>query len=285
MFASHRLFAHIVLYHSKSNEGTGEHASLNAIHSIVPSFCPKSYAYGALSDNGGFFLATDFLNLRSRTSTPGTDLSFAQKLAKLHNTPAPIPDGFSTPQFGFPVPTCCGPTKQPNDYSSSWADFFANNRLRSIVQSSERNNGKDATLKDTVERTVKIVVPRLLGNGHFGGQKGIKPVVVHGDLWSGNHGSGSIGNGGVEEVVYDPSSCYAHSEFDLGIMKMFGGFSGKTMKKYHELKPKDEPIAEYDDRIALYEAYHYLNHHAIFGGGYKLSAVAILRGLLQKYDV
>lgn len=97
-------------------------------------------------------------------------------------------------------------------------------------------------------------MPRLLRDGHLKSHDGgpILPVVVHGDLWSGNHGRGSIGDGPVEEVVYDPSSTYAHSEFEMGIMKMFGGFSS-VMKEYHQLKPKDLPTEEYDDRVELYE--------------------------------
>lgn len=228
--------------------------SLNAIHSIVPSFCPKSYAYGVLDNTDGFFLATDFLELSGRTSTTrGSGLSFVAKLAKIHTTPALIPEGFSEPQFGFPVPTCCGSTQQRNVYSGSWATFYAENRLKAILRADEKSNGKDSMLAELVERTASIVVPILLGDGHLGGQKGIAPVLVHGDLWSGNRGRGSIGKGAVEAVVYDPSSCYAHSEYDLGIMKLFGGFSGNELNEYHKLKPKDEPVEEYDDRVELYE--------------------------------
>ena len=50
-------------------------------------------------------------------------------------------------------------------------------------------------------------------------------LIVSGDLWSGNAGKGTIGaDETVQEVVYDPSACFAHSEYELGIMKMFGGF-------------------------------------------------------------
>ena len=63
-------------------------------------------------------------------------------------------------------------------------------------------------------------------------------------------GSGRIGGkGGVEEVVFDPSSTYAHNEFELGIMRMFGGFSGNFMREYHAIVPKTEPVAEYEDRV------------------------------------
>ena len=66
-------------------------------------------------------------------------------------------------------------------------------------------------------------------------------------------------------------------------MRMFGGFGGTFMKEYHSLVPKTEPESEYEDRITLYEAYHHLNHYAIFGGGYKGGALRLLEGLVRKY--
>lgn len=236
------------------NGAVGEHMSLNAIHDIVPTFCPVAYAHGSLSTKSGYFLATEFLQLHDRSArSAGTGLSFAAKLAKLHSVPAPVPKGFSCPQYGFPVRTCCGSTIQPNDFSNSWADFYANQRLRAIAKESRKNNGPDHELDQLIERTASVVVPQLLGDGHLGGEKGIFPVIVHGDLWSGNHGRGAIGDGPVEEVVYDACASYAHNEFELGIMKMFGGFGSGVMKEYHEICPKTEPIAEYEDRVALYE--------------------------------
>ncbi|KIW99410.1 uncharacterized protein Z518_11398 [Rhinocladiella mackenziei CBS 650.93] len=277
----------------------GEHASLNAIHDAVPRLCPKSFAWGKL-DRGGYFLATEFLEFgagrlsrtRGGSSGKGSGMSLAEKLAQLHSTPAPTPEGHDSPRFGFPVTTCCGDTPQENEYTSSWAEFFANERLLAILKRSEKNNGRDPELRRTVERTVQEVVPRLLGDGHLGGKEGIQPVVVHGDLWSGNKGKGSfVGRdqassdeaNAIEDVVFDPSACYAHNEYDFGIMNMFGGFSPGFWKEYHAIVPKTEPVSEYPDRVALYESYHHLNHYAIFGGGYKSGAMSILKGLLKKY--
>lgn len=278
----------------------GEHASLNAIHEAVPSLCPRSFAWGKL-DKGGYFLATEFLDLGggglSRTrgsshSAGGSGMSLAQKLAKLHSTPAPVPQGYESAQFGFPVTTCCGDTPQDNTFTTSWAEFFAQRRLLAILERGETNHGRDEDLRRTVERTVNEVVPRLLGDGHLGGKDVVTPVVVHGDLWSGNKGRGSFVGldqsspeepGGVEEVVFDPSACYAHNEYDFGIMNMFGGFGAGFWKEYHNIVPKTEPKGEYEDRVALYESYHHLNHYAIFGGGYKSGAIRILKGLLKRY--
>lgn len=265
----------------------GEHASLNAIHNAVPTLCPKSFGHGQLADTPAkSFLVTDFLDLTGRFSRGGSKSgpSLAQKLAKLHTTPAPIPDGYDKPQFGFPSRTSCGDTSQDNAYAPSWADFYANRRLRFIINQSRKSNGADKQLDALVERTCNEVVPRLIGDDHLNHGRGVTPVVVHGDLWSGNASVGKLpGMTEPEDVIYDSSACYAHSEFELGIMRMFGGFGGSFLTDYHKLVPKTEPADEYEDRVALYELYHHLNHHALFGGGYKSGAVSIMRDLLAKY--
>ena len=234
----------------------GEHASLDAIRTI-PTLCPASFAHGSLEDSPGAFLVTDFLDMTARsngTSDKGSGMSLAAKLAKLHTTPAPVPEGFPRRMFGFSVPTCCGDTEQPNDYAESWADFYAKNRLLAILEKSDRTNGKDSALRALVEKTATETVPRLIGDDHLNNGENIVPVAVHGDLWSGNKGRGKIGGqGAVEDVVFDPAACYAHSEYELGIMQMFGGFGSSFMREYHQICPKTEPVEEYEDRVKLYE--------------------------------
>ena len=265
----------------------GEHASLNAIHNAVPTLCPRSFGHGKLADAPGkSFLVTDYLDLSGRLSGggKGSGMTLAQKLAKLHTTPAPIPEGHEKPTFGFPATTCCGDTPQDNTFTSSWADFYANRRLRFILARSKKSNGPDKDLEKLVERTCTEVVPRLIGDKHLNNGKSITPVVVHGDLWSGNASRGKLpGMTEAEDLVFDSSACYAHSEYELGIMKMFGGFGGSFLKEYHSLCPKTEPVEEYEDRVALYELYHHLNHHALFGGGYRSGAVSIMNKLIRKY--
>ncbi|KAK3690986.1 hypothetical protein LTR37_018888 [Vermiconidia calcicola] len=266
----------------------GEHASLNAIHDAVPTLCPKSFGHGKLQDaKGQYFLVTDFLDLSARSSGGGASssaMTLAQKLAKLHTTAAPVPEGYDKPQFGFPATTCCGDTPQDNTYSSSWADFYSNRRLRFITKQSKKSNGSDKQLEALVEQTCTKVIPRLIGDSHLNNGKGVTPVVIHGDLWSGNASRGKLpGMTEAEDLVFDSSACYAHSEFELGIMRMFGGFGGAFTKEYHKLVPKTEPADEYEDRVALYELYHHLNHHALFGGGYRSGAVRIMNGLINKY--
>ncbi|EJD46889.1 fructosamine kinase [Auricularia subglabra TFB-10046 SS5] len=250
----------------------GEHASLNAINDVEPTLCPRALAHGALADKAGYFLVTEFLHMGGSSSSSSTR-SLAAKLANLHTAPAP------SAEFGFPVTTCCGATPQPNTFRTSWAEFYAENRLRFILLQNERVNGRDAELRTAIERTADVVVPRLLGH-----LQDVVPVVVHGDLWSGNKGRGRIGNTETaEEVVFDPSCCYGHAEYDLGIMKMFGGFGSAFFNEYHQICPKTKPEEEYEDRVELYELYHHLNHNALFGGSYRSGAMSIMKNLWRKY--
>lgn len=135
-------------------------------------------------------------------------------------------------------------------------------RLGHILRVAEKNNGPDDELSRLVTRVMREVGPRLLANGHLRQSNGeaILPVLVHGDLWSGNHARGVMNGEGeaVEEVVFDPSACYAHGEYEWGIMRMFGGFGGEFERTYwaevERIKGgKDEPVEEFEDRLSLYE--------------------------------
>ena len=236
------------------NERSGEHDSLEALFKTVPGICPKTFAYGKLKESSGYFLLTEFVDVNDRKRPLTSGLSLPQKLARLHKITAPNHPERHKPMFGFPTTTYCGSTPQSNTFRSSWSKFFAEDRLRAISKIIEENHGTDDELRAWIERIVLKAVPKLLRNGHLGGRGGIQPVLVHGDLWSGNKARGAIGeDGAIEDVIFDPSCCYAHSEYELGIMRMFGGFSAGFFNEYHRLVPKSEPKNEYEDRMELYQ--------------------------------
>jgi hypothetical protein len=83
----------------------GEHASLQALRAVVPSFCPLSLGFGKLSLSSNYILLTEFLNVNAQTSEMGSGLSFAQKLAKVHSAPVPTPEGHNQAMFWFPITT------------------------------------------------------------------------------------------------------------------------------------------------------------------------------------
>ncbi|EWC43525.1 hypothetical protein DRE_07487 [Drechslerella stenobrocha 248] len=250
----------------------GEHASLNAINTVVPDLCPRAIAHGSL-DADSFFLATEFLDLGGRGGG-----SLASKLGKLHSQSAPS-DGRVVSKTSS---RRSGSTPQDNTYENTWASFFINRRLLPILRACVESNGPQPELTNHVDRTLPVaqhLLDRL-------STQAARPVVVHGDLWSGNQSSGSIPPRVIDPtpVIYDPSSCYAPAEYDHGIMTMFGGFDGDFWKEYEAVVPRGEPVTEYEDRVSLYRLYHTLNHYALFGGGYKNGAMNIMKTLLHKYD-
>jgi protein-ribulosamine 3-kinase len=233
-----------------------EHEALCELRETVPSICPYSAGHGKYANSPGYFLLMEWLEVVGReekTAEGGSGLSLPQKLAQLHKTPAKAPPGHQDPIFGWHRPTYCGSTKQSNTFRASWAKFYAENRLLTILQQIDESHGTDQELRAGVKAIAEVVVPRLLGNGHLGGRRGITPVLIHGDLWHGNKAYGLLPAWDTaEDVVFDPSACYCHSEFEIGIMRIFGGFSAGFFHEYHRMVPQTEPIHEYEDRIQLY---------------------------------
>ena len=232
----------------------GEHRSLLALNTAVPYICPKSVAHGKLIDTEGAFLITEFIRVGNNNQKSKPKLSLAQKLAELRNAPVPEMHVQETAAFGFETNTFAGPVLQIHDWTKSWQDFYANNRLRGVCEVISSKYNDEAKLFAKVDQIIRDVVPKLLAPGHLGGPIGIKPSLVHGDLWSGNKTCGVIDEiSGLQHYVFDASSCYAHSEYELGLMRMFGGFSAGFFSEYHRLVPKTEPVSEYEDRMLLYQ--------------------------------
>lgn len=171
----------------------------------------------------------------------------------------------------FHHPCISIPQEQDNTWTRSWKDFWADRRIGDLV----RRSGDTELLK--LEEQLREKVYPLLFNDQA--MKNVRPAIIHGDLWSGN--SGTDDNNG-QPIIFDPSSSYCHNEAELGIMKMFGGYSNEFFEAYHSVIPKAEPF--YDQRIEMYEAFHHLNHFVIFGGGYRYGTVRIFKKLIAWAD-
>lgn len=101
----------------------------------------------------------------------------------------------------------------------------------------------------------------------------IVPALLHGDLWSGNVAEDASG-----PVIFDPASFYGHSEYELAIAGMFGGFSGSFYTAYHSRVPR---APGFEKRLQLYQLFHYLNHWNHFGSGYRGSSLSIMKKLCR----
>ncbi|XP_069916175.1 fructosamine-3-kinase isoform X3 [Oryctolagus cuniculus] len=100
----------------------------------------------------------------------------------------------------------------------------------------------------------------------------VVPALLHGDLWSGNAAEDDAG-----PVVFDPASFYGHSEFELAIALLFGGFPRAFFTAYHRKVPK-APGSE--QRLLLYQLFNLLNHWNHFGRSYRSAALGAMRRLL-----
>ena len=186
----------------------GEYRSMQEISTAVPGFTPKVFTYGKLKEAPAptFFFLCQFVDITADLPDPKT---LASQLAKLHRQ-SQSPTG----KFGFDVPTYDGKLPQDTDWESSWTTFFSR-LLAGIARLDVEVNGPWEQLQRETERTLKEVIPRLLGALEADGRK-IKPCLIHGDLWEGNIGT-DIQTGNL--YIFDAASYYAHNEMELGIWR------------------------------------------------------------------
>ncbi|KAF8807813.1 Ketosamine-3-kinase [Phlegmacium glaucopus] len=227
----------------------GEVESLKAMEDAAPSLSPHLFVSGVLESGSPYFIS-EYKELDSLSSEAAVVL--AKRMATELHCHKPTTSG-----FGFSIPTYCGVTKLSNGWFQRWDECYSA-MIGELLVHLERKGGfhslckKGKTMQD-------VVIPKLLG------PLDIKPVILHGDLWSGNVG---VEKSTGQPIIFDPASYYGHNEADLSIAHVFGGFPQSFFTTYHEYFAKTEPVSQYDLRMKLYQLFHYLNHTLIFGGHY-----------------
>ena len=157
--------------------------------------------------------------------------------------------------FGFDYDNTIGEMPQYNAVNqsiTSWSFFFWEYRLLFQIKYALKN--KLISQKEYKKLLlIKTKLDNLLSSS-------IKPSLLHGDLWSGN-----VINGINGPVFIDTSCYYGHSEADLALTYMFGGFSNDFYTSYEVQNPLQ---SGFEKRKPIYMLYHYLNHLNIFGHSY-----------------
>ena len=177
--------------------------------------------------------------------------------------------------YGFPMDGCCGAGRQLNDVnktSQNWIEFWREYRLGDQLKVINERFPEDKKIQEVGAQLMKRL-PELFSSMVV---EDIVPSVLHGDLWSGNYGSITRDN---IPVIFDPAVYYGHSEADLGIAKMFGGFGEAFWNAYFTALPKK---AGFERRSYLYELHHHLNHYQIFGSGYRDGALSLMHQILSR---
>ncbi|NWU27202.1 KT3K kinase, partial [Dyaphorophyia castanea] len=171
----------------------------------------------------------------------------------------------SVDRFGFHAVTCCGCLPQVNSWRSDWVTFFARQRIQPQMDMVERSSGDREARELWAQLQLKIL-------SFFCGVE-IVPSLLHGGLWGGNVAEDDSG-----PIIFDPASFYGHSEYDLAIAGMFGGFGGPFYSAYHNKIPR---ATGFEKRLKLYQLFHYMNHWNHFGSGYRGSSISIMRNLVK----
>lgn len=211
---------------------------------------PKVLVAKEVNDTPGFLVQN---YLAPSYSVGDTDEKLGRGLAIVHQ--------FENSRFGFYNNNYCGATLQNNSWADNWIDFFVENRLRFLLRLIEKERPLPISEIGIYEKLM-FRIPDLIPGDSC-------PVLIHGDLWSGNYMSTELG-----PALIDPAAYYADREMEFAIVTMFGGFSSRFFAAYNEVHPLD---SDWRCRNRLYQLYHVLNHFLLFGGGYRQQALAIAR--------
>lgn len=183
--------------------------------------------------------------------------NFGRNFARLHK--------YHSDSFGFFEDNYIGSTNQLNlaaeNEKNNWKEFYLKKRLMFQINLAEKNNYLRSELSKAFGK-LESKIDAILDDG-------IKPSLLHGDLWSGNFILDDTGNA----ALIDPAVYYGDREADLAMTKLFGGFDQKFYSAYNEEFPLREG---YQFRENIYKLYHVLNHLNLFGSGYYHQAVSLI---------
>ncbi len=217
---------------------------------------PKPIMTQELESNA--ILILPWLNLKE-----GNEEKLGKGLALLHKESSKTNQNM----FGWGNDGFIGYNQQLGGWEQSWGKCFVNLRIEPQIKMAKKW-GLDFSLKNFYSRLIKFL------NAH-----NPQPSLVHGDLWKGNTAVTEKSQG----VIFDPAVWWADREVDMGMTKLFGGFSKDFYNAYQETWPMP---CGYEDRIDIYNLYHVLNHANLFGGNYKQQSLTLLKKIsnsLEKY--
>jgi fructosamine-3-kinase len=183
---------------------------------------------------------------------PGTERDLGVGLARVHQAGAPT--------FGREDRRSTGSRGLPNEPCASWAAFYATNRLLPLARLARGSGALDpkaiADLDALASRLVEF-------------DTGERPARLHGDLWAGNR----LVDGEGRSWLIDPAAHGGHREFDLAMMRLFGGFADDCFTAYAEVYPLERG---WESRVALHQIAPLVVHAVKFGGGYVGAATAAI---------
>ncbi len=230
-----------------------EQEALHALHEDGSVRVPRPLATLVVDKTA--WLILEYLPLAPLDQGTATQLGHA--LARLHSR--------QRERFGWAQDNFIGTTPQPNGFADGWVRFYREQRLGHQWQLAHRDGL--TPILDPLQRLMAEL-------DHFFTDYRPHPALLHGDLWGGNAATCA-----GEPVLFDPASYHGDREADLAMTELFGGFPPAFYAAYDAVLPRDPG---YRVRRDLYNLYHVLNHHHLFGGGYGTQAGQMVQRLLAE---
>ncbi len=220
---------------------------LHAAHSVpIPT---------ALAVEPGL-LVLEWIDEGRPTATTEADLGRA--LALLHRSGAA--------SFGRSDERPTGSLGLPNPPTMTWVEFYAESRLLPLARAVAQQRALDA---DSVAR-IELIAGRLADYG----PPDEPPSRLHGDLWAGNR---LVDVDGTSWLI-DPAAHGGHREFDLAMMRLFGGYGQDVFEAYQDTFPLADG---WQQRIPLHQLAPLIVHAIKFGGGYVAATREALARILS----
>jgi fructosamine-3-kinase len=189
-------------------------------------------------------LVLEWIEQARRGSSAG-EAEFGRALARLHRP--------GSSSFGRDARRTTGSLALPNDPCATWVEFYGERRLAVLLAIARERHA----LPESALTKLHLVIERL---DAIGGPAE-PPARLHGDLWGGNR---LVDRSGRSWLI-DPACHGGHREYDLAMMRLFGGFGDECFEAYDA----EWPLAEgWRARIPLHQLAPLVVHAVKFGGGY-----------------
>ena len=161
----------------------------------------------AVSDADPAFLVLSWIDA---DRSPPDEAELGRQLAALHRAGAPC--------FGRTDRRTTGSRALPNEPTADWADFYASCRLLPLARLAARRRAE--RIDDHRPRAAGRRLDRF-------GAADEPPARLHGDLWAGNR----LVDRRARSWLIDPAAHGGHREFDLAMMRLFGGFGPSLLRR------------------------------------------------------
>ncbi|MGP4076433.1 fructosamine kinase family protein [Halobacillus sp. K22] len=243
-------------YFIKGNEGVPSHFfkveadGLERIQKTNTINVPHVHYYDEPANGEKGVIVMDWIQQGGKASPE----ELGRNLALMHKQTAD--------RYGLGHSTFVGELDQPNDWKTSWLDYYRDYRLKPQLHLAINNGRASAQRRSKLEA--------LLGKLEQWIPENPEASLLHGDLWGGNWMADAEGR----PYLIDPSVLYGDHAFELAFTELFGGFPSSFYKAYENTFPLP---ANYEEIKPLYQLFYLLVHLNMFGEGYGGSVDRILR--------